>query len=664
MQDTISSPQALSLPGAPTAAAPARRRRPVGFLPLAAGAALAIWCALRLALLAHVDAGELGAQPLLLIFVKGVWFDLATLGFLAAPILLVSAALGDRFRARPAVHALRWGMLWLALAALLFGALAEITFWREFGTRFNFIAVDYLIYTTEVVGNIRESYPVGALLTGIAALATLACWLARRHLRFAAAPRSGRRRAALLAAALLLPLASARFADVGQMEGSGNAWADELAGNGLFSLAAALRRNELDYDRFYRTLPAARAAAVLAGLGSGFAPRPAAAVQPAPREALPAPFLRRPQNVVLISVESLSAEFLGAYGGSGGLTPELDRLAAAGLRFDRLFATGTRTVRGLEALSIGTPPIPGQAIVRRPGNEHLATLGEQLAHQGFSSLFLYGGYGYFDNMNAYFGANHYKVVDRTDLPADSIVFANVWGVADESLFGAALRELDGAARAHRPFFAHIMTTSNHRPFTYPDGRIDIPSPGGRDGAVKYTDHAIGRFIAEARSRPWFADTLFVLTADHCASVAGKTRLPVAKYRIPLILYGPALLRPGVNGRMASQIDIPPTLLHVLGLQGRGDYLGASLLDPAAAARPERAFISNYQALGYYRNDMLTVLLPKRKVEAWRIARDTLEATPAEPDPRLVDEAVAYYQSAARAFRQGRLRSAHHPPEAR
>jgi arylsulfatase A-like enzyme len=137
---------------------------------------------------------------------------------------------------------------------------------------------------------------------------------------------------------------------------------------------------------------------------------------------------------------------------------------------------------------------------------------------------------------------------------------------------------------------------------------------------------------------------------------------VAKYHIPLILYGPALLRHDVNPRMASQIDIPPTLLHALGLKGRGDFLGASLFDPAAAARAERAFISNYQALGYYKNDVLTVLLPKRKIEAWRVARDTLEATPTEPDVQLVEEAVAYYQSAARALKQGRLHSAYHEGE--
>jgi len=122
--------------------------------------------------------------------------------------------------------------------------------------------------------------------------------------------------------------------------------------------------------------------------------------------------------------------------------------------------------------------------VRRPHNEHLATLGELLEHQGFATFFFYGGYGYFDNMNAYFSANDYRVIDRTDFPKETVMFENVWGVADEALFDNVIRTFDNKANNGKPFFAHIMTTTNHRPYTYPDGRIDIRSPGGRDGAVK------------------------------------------------------------------------------------------------------------------------------------------------------------------------------------
>ncbi len=651
---------AAALPAAapnsiPAAATHPRRYRQVSLPLLLAIAALAIWTTLRLILLAHVEPGVIGMREALTAFLRGLWFDAATLAFLLPPLLLASALLPSRLRSRPWMHALRWGVLWFSLALLLFGALAEITFWREFDSRFNFIAIDYLIYTQEVIGNIRESYPVGSLLALVLALATGLTWLARTQLRWRDQGRPERQRLAGAVLALALPAASLHWANVDQMAATGNAYADELSGNGLFSLAAAMRRNELDYERFYRMLPAGQAEAVMTQLRHG---SPQGAGAPA-HAALPTLFKRKPRNVVLVSVESLSAEYLGAYGATGGLTPNLDRLAAAGLRFDNIFATGTRTVRGLEALSIGVPPLPGQSIVRRPNNEHLATLGEKLRQQGFATSFIYGGYGYFDNMNAYFGANGYRVIDRTDFPPESVAFENIWGVADESLFANAIREFDGLAKDGKPFFAHIMTTSNHRPYTYPDARIDIPSPGGRNGAVKYTDYAIGRLIAEAREKPWFADTLFIITADHCASVAGKTKLPVAKYHIPLIFYAPALVRPGTHTRLASQIDIAPTVLHALGLAGQETFSGHSLLAPATAGL-ERAFISNYQQLGYYKNGMLTVLLPKRRVEAYRIAPDTLESTPVEPDPRLVEETVAYYQTTAAAFKQGRLRSTPSP----
>lgn len=177
---------------------------------------------------------------------------------------------------------------------------------------------------------------------------------------------------------------------------------------------------------FYATLPQGEADAILARLG---APRgsqpPAVSTEPSATAGL-GPFKRRPRNLVLISVESLSARFLGSYGSSDGLTPELDRLATEGLRFEQVFATGTRTVRGLKALSSGTPPIPGQAIVRRPENDHLSTLGGLLAQQGFHSYFIYGGYGYFDNMNAYFRGSDYRVIDRTEFPPESIAMENIW----------------------------------------------------------------------------------------------------------------------------------------------------------------------------------------------------------------------------------------------
>jgi phosphoglycerol transferase MdoB-like AlkP superfamily enzyme len=616
--------------------------------------AVSLWTGLRLALWLYAGWDKVTLGQALRAMGLGAWFDLATLGYLLAPLGLGAALWPESWRRGRFAKPVYWSFVSLATALLLFGVVAEYVFWDEFSTRFNFIAVDYLIYTNEVIGNIRESYPVGLIFSAIGIAAIALTWALSRWLRPAQGKRRRLVRLAWLALAVLGPLLGWRLADNDQMYVTGNAYSDEMAGNGLYTLVAAMRRNELDYDRFYRTLPQERADAVLARLGVERAPLSRVIAQPQdahePEEM--GPFRRKPRNVVLISVESLSASYLGAYGSGEGLTPYLDRLAAQGLVFTRAFATGTRTVRGLEALSIATPPTPGQSIVRRPNNEHLATIGEMLEHQGYAPLFMYGGYGYFDNMNAFFRGNDYKVLDRTDFPPESVIMENIWGVADEVLYNNALAVLDETTRSGKPFFAQLMTTSNHRPYTYPDGRIDIPSPGGRRGAVKYTDHALGRFIEDARAKPWFKDTLFVIVADHCASVAGKTSLPIMHYRIPIIFYAPDMLPAGQYTRMVSQIDIVPTLLDLLGAKGDEHYFGQSMFE--ATHLPERAFVSNYQELGYYRDGILTVLLPKQRVEAYRVDPKSYESTPTAIDPARLEEAIAYYQTASRAFKQGNL----------
>ncbi len=588
---------------------------------------------------------------------KGLWFDLAAAAYLMVPVLLYEAILPNAWRMTRWHHYLRLLWLWCVSAVLFFGVAAELLFWNEFSTRFNFIAIDYLVYTHEVVGNIIESHPTVPILAAVGILALSLVFGLRKHVsHHDAIPLRPARRWAYLASAVCFPAMSLAAVDLDQMTGSGNAYLDQLSGNGVYSLAAAFRRNDLDYDRFYATIPEqeahealvrARSASVALSQQAGTRTSRTSET----RTSNPKP--RRPTHVVLVSIESLSAHFLGAFGSRQGLTPNLDRLASEGLLFTDMYATGTRTVRGLEALSVALPPLPGQSIVRRPDNGDLVTIGAILQGQGFHTSFVYGGYSYFDNMRAFFGGNRYQVLDRTDFSGSSIVHENIWGVADESLFGNALLELDRQIGAGHPVFMHIMTTSNHRPYTYPQGRIDIPSPGGRDGAVKYTDYAIGQFIAEASRRPWFAETLFVFIADHCASVAGKTKLPVQNYHIPLILYAPALVAPGRDPQLASQIDVVPTLLDVLGIDPEVEFLGTSLFH--VGGREERAFLSNYQEVGYYKHGVLTVLSPKRRVEAFTVDTSTWTMTARPVERELASEAIAYYQTAARALKRGGLK---------
>ena len=594
-------------------------------------------------------------------YAYGLWFDVAALSYLVVPWLLFSALITNRWCNKAWLNKARWLVAFLVMFGLVFGAVSEFIFWQEFSTRFNFIAVDYLVYTHEVIGNIRESYPVPLILLGIALFVSAVLFVLSKLVQFETRHQSLKKKTSLIVLAIFLPMLSYALANVDQMQFSKNAYANELSGNGIVSFSAAARRNELDYDKFYKTIPQAQADAILKKSGllrPPFSTELASSTGFTGNQELPdmsniAPFKRRPKNVVLIMVESLSADYLGIYGNKENLTPYLDKLAKESLVFDKVFATGTRTVRGLDALSIAIPPIPGQAIVHRPDNDHLAILGEFLEAQQFSTFFIYGGYGVFDSMNSYFRGNDYKVVDRTDFDKSTIQAENVWGIDDESLFNNSIKIIDDHVKAPTPFFAHIMTTSNHRPFTFPEGKIDLPQ-GHREGSVKYTDYAIAQLIESAKSKPWFKDTLFVIVADHCSSAAGKTKLPVEKYHIPLFFYAPDLLPAGHYSRVVSQIDIAPTLLDILGVKGSQHFFGQSLFKASREKIPERAFISNYQELGYYKDNTLIVLSPKQKTVAYQVDPVTLESTPAPMNGTLLNEAIAYYQTAARAYKRGDL----------
>ncbi|MCB2101609.1 MAG: LTA synthase family protein, partial [Rhodobacterales bacterium] len=425
----------------------------------------------------------------------------------------------------------------------------------------------------------------------------------------------------------------------------------QLSNNGLYALFHAYRYNELDYGKYYPTLPEADMNRRIRTLVRQ--PHTAFTGERGIERKVSAHGPRRPVNVVLVSVESLSAAFMGHFGNNQGLTPELDRLADQGLLFTRLYATGTRTVRGLEALSVGTPPTPGQSIVRRPRNTGLENLGEELEESGWTPLWIYGGYGFFDNMNVYFGANSYTVVDRAAVDAEKLPIhaENIWGIADEDLFSLAMARFDRQHAQGQRFYAHIMTTSNHRPYTFPEGRVDLPQKH-REGAVKYTDWALGDFIRRAAEKPWFKDTLFIILADHTSKAAGKTDLPPSRYHIPMIWYAPGLVAPGTMDRLMSQIDVAPTLLGWLGLDYTSRFFGYDMftLEPGR----ERAFISTYQKLGYLRDGRLVVLDVNRPPQVSDgLAPAQPAATPAADDD-LVKEAVSWYQSASLYFRDGLL----------
>jgi phosphoglycerol transferase MdoB-like AlkP superfamily enzyme len=604
----------------------------------------------RIALALRADTVVPDFATLAQAFARGLWFDAAAAIFAVTPLVLWLALAPNRLARTWLYRALTLLAFGAACFGLMLLAVSEWLFWEEFAARFNFIAVDYLLYTQEVIGNIWQSYPVGRILVMLAlAAAVLTTLLARRLWRTSGAPLGWRAMLASLVVQAMLFGGALQFANEDQKQFSAQDAANELAGNGLFDFFAAERRNELSFERYYATVAPAEA---LATVRAGF-PR-ARWIEPergGMERMVADSSAEKHLNVVLVSVESLGAEYLGAYGDKRGLTPNLDRLAPRSLWFPNVYATGNRTVRGMEALSLALPPTPGESIVRRPNNGRLFSLGSVFEDKGYSVLFAYGGYGYFDNMNAYFDANDYRVIDRSSIPDDKIEFENIWGVADEHLFDQVLREIDAekSAQPKRPVFVHVMTTSNHRPYTYPPDRIDIPPPGGREGGVKYTDYALGRFLEQARTRPWFKDTLFVITADHGANARGGLRIPVDKYLIPVFVYAPAQLAPRRVDRLMSQIDIAPTLLGLMKFRYYSKFFGRDVLH--SPPETDRAFVANYETLGYLKRDRLLVLRPKRKVEEFVMQGPTLERV-GKPDPGLTREAISYYQLASELYRGG------------
>ena len=517
----------------------------------------------------------------------------------------------------------------------------EFFFWQEFGVRYNFIAVDYLVYTNEVIGNILESYAIVPLTVVLLLLTVgIIVWQSRRNRFFNRPPYYPRLLFIQIAIyAGLFAGAYALSAGIFHL-GSKNQYVTQLEQNGAYDFLYAFTHNKLDYRRFYKLLPETKAIADyrrLAGLGNdGYKVIATADSTIGPQK----------RNIVLITVESLSASYLSRYGNTEGLTPQLDQLTKKGLVFDSLFACGNRTVRGLEALSLCVPPSAGESIIKQEDNRMGdLSVGRVLNALGYHSQFLYGGASYFDNMKDFFSHNGYEVIDRSDIPDSKITFSNVWGVCDEDIFNKALTTFDADASAGRPFFAQIMTTSNHRPFTYPSGRIKYKGKvQSREAAVKYTDYAIGKFINDAKRHKWFANTVFIVIADHCASSAGKTSLPLERYHIPCIVYAPSFVKPCIYNKVCSQIDVMPTVISLLGLRPRVRFAGENVL--SASYRP-RAFMATYQDLGRLSDNTLTVLSPRRKVTQYSVKPQpdgSFLQTPLNTRKnRLIEETQACYQ---------------------
>ena len=596
--------------------------------------------------LLSISLVDVSLNPLNLIwsYGAGLFMDSVAFSYFMIPFVLFLTFVSDRFFNSILHKKITIAFYFIIFYILLFNGVAEYFFWEEFGVRYNFIAIDYLIYTNEVLGNIHESYPMPILISAIlvADIALTYFVVKKKYMAVWLESKSIRKQRMLRGLTLLaLPVLSFIFVKNTTVEITNNHYNNELAKSGVHSLFAAFLNNDLDYETFYITKNQEenfnQLHLLLKSENSEYLSNEPFDIS----RVITNSGDEKRYNVVFITVESLSAKFLSYK--RGKITPYLNAIADSSMLFTNLYAIGTRTIYGLEAETLGAPPKPGQSVIKRPNNDNMFSLGQIFKERGYHLKYIYGGYGYFDNMNNFFSNNGYEIVDRNELTKDEITFENTWGVCDQDIFNRTLKECDKSYAIGQPFLNHVMTTSNHRPFTYPTGLIDIPPHVSRAGGVKYCDYAIGEFIKKASLKPWFKNTLFVIVADHCAGSAGKAELPFMQYQIPLIIYNPGLVHPQQINKLCSQIDVAPTLLGVMNWTYKSKFFGKDIIK--MVPEEERAFISNYQKLGYLKNQHLTILSPQQKVTRYKIDTKSGEMQPAAIDLKLQNEAIIYYQSA-------------------
>ncbi|MBD3723828.1 MAG: sulfatase-like hydrolase/transferase [Flavobacteriaceae bacterium] len=612
---------------------------------------------------------ELTFTSFLRIIVTGLFYDFGVLSFLFVIVNFYLLIIPRKFMGSKLDKVLVYFGFFLTTLIFIFTFFAEITFWEEFHCRFNFVAVDYLIYTYEVVKNINESYPLAILVPSIL-LIVLGIYLIFKRLGVFNQVFTSKvpflTRAIVFTTSLLLCLFYVFFIKNNQAEWSTNRYNNEISKAGIYAFFSELRNNKLDYKTFYQTLDDRQVFTLIKNKlkdeNSQFIHPDSLEIKRILNDSLE----EIKPNVVFVLMESMSADFMTSFGNEKKLTPFLDSIANKGIFLKNLYATGNRTVRGMEAVTLSIPPTPGQSIVKRQNNADLFTVASVFKEKNYTCNFFYGGDGYFDNMNAFYGGNGFNIFDRgrgsiladninttrTNINDDEVTHENAWGICDEDIYNKMIKEADRCYTNKERFFNFVMTTSNHRPYTYPEGKIDIPSGKSRDGAVKYSDYALSQLFKKIKNKPWFKNTVFVFIADHCASSAGKDEIDVKNYHIPAIIYGASIKPQNVNV-LCSQIDIFPTLFHELNWSYTSNFFGENIL---SANYEPRALIATYLKLGLLKSDNdLVVLTNKKEVHQYKWNSKTNDLLKTNTNKDLKRETIAWYQTADYLYNNDKLR---------
>ncbi|MAD04065.1 MULTISPECIES: LTA synthase family protein [unclassified Pseudoalteromonas] len=552
----------------------------------------------------------------------GLRVDLSSLGYLLALAVLMLIA-HVLLRSKTSLLQLIF-TLYSSIVVTLIVVIEASTpaFITQYDVRPNRLFVEYLDYPQEVFSMLLHGHLFAMISTLI--IATLSCVFAYRYINAAFSKQQNAKtvsQVVILVTTLLVCLISARGTvshrplNPALVYFSSDSLVNSLALNSTYSVAFAIKNmgNEKNASSLYGNMPRNEILQTV---------KQAAYKQKFITENIPTlssntPFnTGKKKNLVIILEESLGARFVGELGGIG-VTPELDKLYKQGWGFNNLYATGTRSVRGIEAVTTGFTPSPSRSVVKLSKSQrNFFSLADVLARTGYTTQFIYGGESHFDNMKSFFLGNGFSdIVDINDMQNPE--FISSWGASDEDLFNQADKELSALNKAGNPFFSLVFTSSNHDPFDIPEGKVTLPEGHDpenlkRDLAIKYADYALGKFIAKAKTQDYWQDTVFLVVADHDVRVFGSEPVPLKSFHIPAVI-----LNSGMDAkqdtRLVSQIDLPVTLLSLLGVDQATPMLGYDLTKQYPV---ERAMMQYYDNFAYVENGEAVILMPNQKVSYW------------------------------------------------
>ena len=591
--------------------------------------------------------------------VQGIRADLILVGyFLVVPLLLAPLIAHHRTATLWRFFTLYWTTV--ALGFIIFMELSSPQFIMQFDVRPNRLFVEYLSYPAEVFSTLWNGFRTAVLL-GIGGTVILVVVLSAILRATSARLTMWPARKLLLTWPVLFVLVffqvrsttAHRPANTAMFALTGDAMVNSLIINSPWSVFDAINsmRKEANSSEIYGSMDRTKILGIV---------RSAPWLKNAQFTSMEVPTLHRqqaavardkPLNLVIVLEESLGATFVESLGGLP-VTPELEKLKYEGWWFEQLYATGTRSVRGIEAVVAGFPPTPARSVVKLSlAQNNFYTLALGLEKQGFHTEFVYGGEAHFDNMRGFFTGNGFqKIVDRSQMTPR---FEGSWGASDEDLFETALARLKKLHAEGRPFFSLIFSSSNHEPFEFPDGKITLHDPAKQtvNNAVKYADFALGKFIAAAKKEEYWKNTLFLIVADHDNRVYGNSLVPIKKFHIPGLILG-ADIQPKRIKSVASQIDLGPTVLSLMGLTTEHPMIGRDLARDAEG--PGRALIQFDNYFAWLEGGEAVILQPAQSplLGKYDAARgELIIANGVHPTTQMIEKAMAHVMLPSLQYRE-------------